>query len=104
MPDKELWRQRNYPLITFVSTQEAMAGEELLKDLQIPCLIVPTPRELSEGCGLSLRVFPQDLLRSFNYLIDQGIHVQGFQWEESQSKWKFMEDKDGNNLFPWEEK
>ena len=43
-----------YGLITFKSTQFALQGESVFKEEKISFKTIPTPREVSHSCGLSL--------------------------------------------------
>lgn len=43
-----------YGLITFKSTQFALQGEDIFKEESITFKTIPTPREVSHSCGLSL--------------------------------------------------
>jgi len=40
-------------VITFHTTTDAMAMEKLCKNKQAPGRLIPVPREISAGCGLS---------------------------------------------------
>jgi len=44
-----------YLVITFESTNFAMQTESVLKNLEIRNQIIPTPREITLSCGLSIR-------------------------------------------------
>lgn len=44
-----------YLIITFESTNFAMQTESVLKNLEIVNQIIPTPREITRSCGLSIR-------------------------------------------------
>lgn len=46
-------------MITFVNTHGAMATEKYLKQ-QFKIVILPTPREISRGCGIAIRFQPED--------------------------------------------
>jgi Protein of unknown function (DUF3343) len=41
-------------LVTFESTNLALKTERALKDAGIPCAVIPTPREITSECGISL--------------------------------------------------
>ena len=41
-------------LVAFESTHAAMAAQKALKPLN--CVILPTPREITASCGMSLKV------------------------------------------------
>lgn len=44
-----------YLIITFESTNYAMQTESFLKDQKLLHQIIPTPREITLSCGLSIR-------------------------------------------------
>ncbi|KAB2954325.1 DUF3343 domain-containing protein [Heliorestis acidaminivorans] len=88
MSKKELWRKKKYPLIIFNSTQEAIAGEKILEENKIDCLIIPTPRELSNGCGLSLRIAHASIPITIRTMKEKAMNGTLFLWEESQGIWK----------------
>ncbi|KAB3531773.1 DUF3343 domain-containing protein [Alkaliphilus serpentinus] len=41
-------------VIVFDSTHAAISAEKTLKELNIPIEIIPTPREITASCGLSI--------------------------------------------------
>jgi hypothetical protein len=51
----------NFCVIAFSSTHIAMQVQRELEPF-IKVLVMPTPREISTGCGISLRFDPQKLL------------------------------------------
>lgn len=51
MGDKQL-------LITFPSVHYAIRAEKTLRDRGIECKTIPTPRDISASCGLSLLLSP----------------------------------------------
>ena len=40
-------------VVTFHTTADAMAMEKACKEQEVPGRIIPVPREISAGCGLS---------------------------------------------------
>ena len=42
-------------LITFYSTHFALKAESTLKKVNIECLLIPGPKELSPNCGVALQ-------------------------------------------------
>ena len=40
-------------IVTFHTTADAMAMEKCCKEHQVPGRLIPVPREISAGCGLS---------------------------------------------------
>lgn len=61
MDKKSLLRTEKYFLATFQTTHNALHAEKILDDTGIPFIVVPTPREVSSGCGLAIRFFGQHL-------------------------------------------
>ena len=53
-------QSRDFLVITFSETSDAMAAEKLFQERQIPGRIIPIPRQLSAGCGLSWRTEPEE--------------------------------------------
>ena len=49
----------DYCVITFVSSSGAIQAQRVLKD-QVSFQIMPVLREISRGCGISVRVAPRD--------------------------------------------
>ncbi len=45
-------------VITFDSTTQAMAAEKFCTEQGLPGRIIPIPREISAGCGLSWKAAP----------------------------------------------
>jgi hypothetical protein len=58
-------------IITFDSTNFAMQTESVLKDFGIKHQIIPTPREITLSCGLSIRTSVENLGK-VRELIDEG--------------------------------
>ena len=49
-----------YCVITFANTHSALSAEQQLKE-RIRIVILPTPREISKGCGIAIRLPLEDL-------------------------------------------
>lgn len=71
---KSLLQIEQYHLFTFVSTSHALKAEKVLKDEGMNFMMIPTLREISASCGLSVKVAPDDFDCSAE-LLDQN-HVQ----------------------------
>ena len=50
----------DYCVITFASTNGAIYAQRVLKDVA-PFVIMPVLREISKGCGISVRFSPEHL-------------------------------------------
>ena len=47
-------------VITFATTTQAMAMEKFCHDRGLPGRLIPVPREITAGCGLSWKADPAD--------------------------------------------
>lgn len=54
-------------LITFDSVHQAMKTEDILINEEIKCRTIPTPREITTSCGLSI-IFEEEYIDKFNSL------------------------------------
>ncbi len=52
-------RKDRYYTLTFPSTHDAMTAERALRD-QLPLAVMPTLRQISASCGISLRIEEAD--------------------------------------------
>ena len=62
---------QEYGLLTFSSTHTALRAEVLLRDLNVR--MMPTLREISASCGISLRLRPEDGEAALARLADAGL-------------------------------
>lgn len=60
-----------YIVITFESVNFAMQTESVLKSKEIKHQIIPTPREITLSCGLSVRT-TDDNLEEIKSLVESG--------------------------------
>ena len=47
-------------IITFATTTQAMAMESFCARENLPGRLIPVPREITAGCGLSWKALPED--------------------------------------------
>lgn len=47
-------------IITFATTTQAMAVEKFCTEKGLPGRLIPVPREITAGCGLSWKAAPED--------------------------------------------
>ena len=52
-------RQQDFCVIAFVNTHAAIATQKALGEAGFTTHVMPTPREIPAGCGLSLRLPPE---------------------------------------------
>lgn len=51
--------KREYVILTFRTTTDAMAMEAQCAEQSIPGRLIPIPREITAGCGLAWRIVPE---------------------------------------------
>lgn len=66
-----------YGLTTFKSTQFALQGESVLKEENIIFKTIPTPREVSNSCGLALLFGIDDLGEVRNLIEEKRLNIDG---------------------------
>lgn len=67
----------DFYVIVFESTHYAILAEQFFKDKGYKFTIIPTPREITHSCGLSIR-FSLDQLKGIKETIDEyNIAVKG---------------------------
>lgn len=80
--DKNLLRTDDYCVFTFGSTSHALKAEAHLKSIGAEFVIIPTLREISASCGLSIKMYPGDREKYYESLqtkkiaVDSVYHVQ----------------------------
>jgi hypothetical protein len=57
----------------FHSIHRVLRAEQLLKQQQVPFLLIPVPRKLTSDCGLALRIAPAQLTAVFAVLAEVGL-------------------------------
>ena len=86
MTKKLLLNVSTYCLLTFPTTHSAMRAEKILDEHGLVFIIVPTPREISEGCGLAVRCHCEDLAEIIEQLNRSGIEIKEYFQIEKLSK------------------
>ncbi len=68
---------QNYYLLTFANITQTLKIEKELKNNNIECVIIPTPRILSKSCSESIKIKEEDI-NEINYdcKIDHFINNQ----------------------------
>ena len=71
-------RQKKPTLIsTFATTTQAMAMEKFCAENGLPGRIIPVPREITAGCGLSWKAKPEEQL-----LLTEKLTEAGMVWQQ----------------------
>ncbi len=69
--------QSEYAVILVYSTNHAMRIERILNQQNIPCKLIPVPRQLSSDCGVCVRFQRADREKVIHCLNSAGIEIQG---------------------------
>lgn len=86
--------QQNYYLyVTFPSVHNGLTLEARLKEEEIPFAVVPTPREISKCCGISIRFMEEWQETILTVIKKNAIKISGIYKLEVNSelkKFKFV--------------
>lgn len=83
---QSLMKAEKYCLFTFNTTSHALKAEKVLKSLEAEFLIVPTLREISSSCGLSVKLSLENIEKYYNHLIENKVPVEGIFRVEKEGK------------------
>jgi hypothetical protein len=72
-----LLNSKDYCVFTFVSTSQALKAEKVLKENDSEFIIMPTLREISSSCGLSIKITPEHLDEYKKTLEDSQVVIEG---------------------------
>ena len=72
--------KKTFWLVTFFTTTDAMAMEQLCTARQLPGRLIPVPREIHAGCGLAWRA-PLEAEETLRTAMTQA----GLRWEATHS-------------------
>ena len=64
-------------IITFATTTQAMAMEKFCMENGLPGRIIPVPREITAGCGLSWKAKPEE-----QQLLTDKLTEAGMVWQQ----------------------
>jgi hypothetical protein len=65
--------KKQYIVLTFHTTTEAMAAEKQCGVHGIPGRLIPIPREITAGCGLAWRMSVKDYMQNKKDLQELGL-------------------------------
>jgi len=68
---------REFVVLGFGSTHDALDAEALLTDLGIDVVPIPTPKAIGALCGIALRLPRDDEVRAQDFLRNARIKVSG---------------------------
>lgn len=64
-------------IVSFNSTHQAIRTDKLFEELNIKSTTLPTPREITASCGISIRFLYDDLDNVNKVLEDNSIEYKG---------------------------
>ncbi|MBU5678200.1 DUF3343 domain-containing protein [Alkaliphilus sp. MSJ-5] len=68
---------QQFYVVVFESTHYAIAAEKLFKDKNYKFDVIPTPREITHSCGLSIRFTVDALVEMKREMEDAHIAIKG---------------------------
>lgn len=74
---KELFNLKEYGVLAFKSTSQALKAERVLKEAAAEFLLIPTPRQISASCGLAVKVAPKDIETTRAALLAGKVEIEG---------------------------
>lgn len=66
----------NYFIIVFNNTHNAIEGEKILKAEGIAVTIMPTPSQITQSCGISIKFEEKDLNIIENMIQLEKLHIK----------------------------
>ncbi|MGR6835844.1 DUF3343 domain-containing protein [Syntrophomonas erecta] len=75
--EKGLFKLDNFCVFTFATTSYALKAEKILKSLQADFMVIPTLREISSSCGLSVKLRPEHLAQYAYDLSSHNVVIEG---------------------------
>jgi hypothetical protein len=76
--ENSLLNLKEFYLFTFVSTSNALKAESILKEQSFDFIVIPTLREISSSCGLSIKVRPDDVEKTRQLFIDHRVKAEKY--------------------------
>ncbi|MBS6063277.1 DUF3343 domain-containing protein [Criibacterium bergeronii] len=64
-------------VISFNSTSQAMKADKFFDSTDIDKMVVPTPRAISQSCGISIRIISEQLEDVISMLEKNEIGIKG---------------------------
>jgi len=64
-------------LMAFDSTQQALRAEMLLEYADIEIDILPTPKEITAGCAISIEFPDEDLQKVVSIIQSESVEIRG---------------------------
>lgn len=74
---ENLLKLTDYCLFTFQATSHALKAERVLKSADLEFTVIPTLREISTSCGLSIKVRPDNYVETSQILAVNKVPIDG---------------------------
>lgn len=71
-------RRRPFAVITFASTEQALAAEALLHERSLPGRLIPIPTQITAGCGLAWKAEPEQQAALLEALTQSGVGFEKY--------------------------
>ena len=71
-------------IITFTSTSFAIKAEKTLLAQELQVGVLPLPSQISAGCGICLRIKPEEIRSAAGFLRDAQVGEMGFYFRQVQ--------------------
>ena len=69
-------------LLTFRNTHKLIKAERVLRGRGVEVEVIPTPKEISSECGMSLLVEEEEFQEARHILKNEGVEVVGvYEWD-----------------------
>lgn len=69
--------ETNYVIVVFRSRQHALAFKDALTQYGVKCSVISTPKELSLGCGLSVKFDNRSINKVSEIMKDKKLNSNG---------------------------
>lgn len=66
-----------FNVVTFESTHHAIRGEKYFKEIGLVIKTIPTPREITASCGLSIRFDINDIDKVKEIIAERELAIEG---------------------------
>ncbi|MCR2044383.1 DUF3343 domain-containing protein [Anaerosalibacter massiliensis] len=76
---------KQFGILTFESTHHAIEGEKLFKSIGLDFKTIPTPREITSSCGLSIKFYLKDINKIKEIINKNKLAIKGIYkfWKEN---------------------
>lgn len=95
---KALLKIDEFFTFTFAATSHALKAEKVLKESGTDFLMIPTLREISSSCGLSVKIAPDNLDNCQNVLSANNLKYEGLYQVKKDNRKYTVKEIDSSSL------